>query len=463
MELEIQMLGGAEEIGANSCYLNIGGHGVVIDAGLHPRRRDKFALPDYDFLDGKQVNTFILTHAHTDHVGALPYFLKRQPYARMIATRPTRDLIEVMLRNTIKLLKLDSTEGLPENALEFYDFKLLNKFGTVFEGFLYGEEITLAEESYYNDTITQHAVKMTFHDAGHIIGSAAAKFRANGATIVHTGDIQLAKQSLLPGASLPMEPIDCLIIECTNGADENPLPYSDEKQRLADFINRITNQNGSVLLPTFALGKTQEVLKIVANLMNSGKIPRLPLYTGGMSKRIAKIYDRYAHSVPRTEPGFSLSSIQQTSVIYEKMMSEKFFHEPSIVIISSGMLNVGSPSYSLAQRWMELEHFGIGIMGYQDPSTPGYELLHSTKDEEFIMATKPTVRHCDVERFRFSAHATRQDLLEYIYSVQPKHLFLVHGDGTAAESVGASVKSRLPETKIYIPRLGVSYKIELSE
>lgn len=461
MELEVQILGGAEEIGANSCYLNIGGHGVVIDAGLHPRRRDKSALPDYDYLAEKPVNTFVLTHAHTDHVGALPYFLKRQPHARMIATRPTRDLIEIMLRNTIKLLKLDSTEGLPENALEFYDYKLLNKFGTVFEGFLYDEAITLAEDVKYNGNLAQHGVTLTFHDAGHIIGSAAAKFSVNGATILHTGDIQLAKQALLPGASLPQEPLDCLICECTNGADENPVPYTDEKQRLADFINRITNQNGSVLLPTFALGKTQEVMKIVSNLMNSGKIPRLPLYTGGMSKRIAKIYDRYAHSVPRTEPGFALSGIQQTSVVYDKMLAEKFFHEPSIVIISSGMLNVGSPSYALAQRWMEMEHFGIGIMGYQDPSTPGYELLHSTKGEQFIMATKPTTRVCDVERFRFSAHAARELLLEYIVSVKPKHLFLVHGDMAAAESVGAEVKSRLADTKVYIPRLGASYRMEL--
>lgn len=460
MELELQMLGGAEEIGANSCYLNIGGHGVVIDAGLHPRRRDKFALPDYDYLADKRVDTFVLTHAHTDHVGGLPYFMKRQPHARMIATRPTRDLIEIMLRNTIKLLKLDNEDGLPENALEFYDYKLLNKFGTVFEGFFYEDEIPLTEDKYYNGNLAQHGVMMTLHDAGHIMGSAAVKFVCNGTTILHTGDIQIAKQSLLPGASLPEGPIDCLIIECTNGADENPVPYTEEKQRLADFINRITNQNGSVLLPTFALGKTQEVLKIVANLMNSAKIPRLPIYTGGMSKRVGKIYDRYAHSVPRTEPGFALSSIPQVNVIYEKMMNEKFFTEPGIVIISSGMLNVGSPSYALAQRWMELEHFGIGIMGYQDPSTPGYALLHSNKGEEFIMADAPTTRKCDVERFRFSAHASRENLLSYIFSVQPKHLFLVHGDAGAAESVGAAVKSQLPETKVCIPRLGVPYKIE---
>jgi Cft2 family RNA processing exonuclease len=462
MELEIQLLGGAEEIGANSCYLNIGGHGVIIDAGLHPRRRDSLALPNYDYVAEKPVDTFILTHAHTDHVGGLPYFMKRQPHARMIATRPTRDLIEVMLRNTIKLLKLDSTDDLPPDGLDFYDFKLLNKFGTVFEGFLYNQDIRLAEEENFNGKITQRAVTLTLHDAAHIIGSAAAKFTIGGATIVHTGDIQLGKQSLLPGASLPLEHIDCLIMECTNGADENPRSYVEEKQRLADFINDITNRKGSVLLPTFALGKTQEVLKVVSNLMNSGKIPRLPIYTGGMSKRIGKIYDRYTHTVPRTEPGFELSSIPQVNVIYEKMMNEKFFNEPAIVIISSGMLNVGSPSHTLAQRWMEMENFGIGIMGYQDPSTPGYELLQSTKNEEFMMGGEATTRKCEVDRFRFSAHASREHLLNYVYTVKPKHLFLVHGDSAAAESIGAAVKKKLPETKVTIPTLGTSYKINLS-
>jgi Cft2 family RNA processing exonuclease len=101
-------------------------------------------------------------------------------------------------------------------------------------------------------------------------------------------------------------------------------------------------------------------------------------------------------------------------------------------------------------------------MGYQDPSTPGYELLQSTKNEEFMMGGTPTTRRCEVDRFRFSAHASREALLNYVYTVKPKHLFLVHGDGAAAESIGAAVKKKLPATKVTIPTLGTSYKIDLS-
>jgi Cft2 family RNA processing exonuclease len=461
MDVELIMLGGAEEIGANSCYLNIGGHGVIIDAGLHPRRRDRFALPQLEFIAEKIVHSFVLTHAHTDHLGGLPYMMKSQPHARMMTTRPTRDLIEIMLRSTIKLLKLDNTDGLPANALEFYDHALLDKFGMAFDAFLYDESIPLATETTYNGETLQHAVSMSFHDAGHIIGSAGVKFEAGGKTVFHSGDVQFARQSLLPGANFPQHHLDCLIIECTNGADENPRSYTDEKQRLADFINTITNQNGSVLLPTFALGKTQEVLKVVSNLMNSAKIPKLPIYTGGMSKRIAKIYDRYSHVVPRVEPGFSIRDIPQISVKYDEMLSGKFFNEPSIVVISSGMVNEGSPSHTLAQRWLDLPNFGIGMMGYQDPSAPGHALLESELGKEFMLGTKQVKRSCALEKFRFSAHSTRETILDYIFAVRPKHLFLVHGDAAASESVGAAVKAHFPETSVYIPTLGTSYKMEL--
>jgi cleavage and polyadenylation specificity factor subunit 3 len=466
MNIELMMLGGAGEIGANSCYVNIDGHGVLIDSGLHPRRRDREALPQLELLGERPVHTFVLTHAHTDHLGGLPYIMKSLPHARMIATRPTRDLIEIMLRNTIKLFKLDDVSQLPAGALDFYVPTMLDKFPVVFEGTLYNEPLKLQHKtSIYNGASGTSAsaddITLTFHDAGHIIGSAGVMFEAGGATIMHTGDVKFSPQALLTGASLPRHHLDCLIIECTNGAEDKPHTYGEEKERLADFINRIIGQDGSVLLPTFALGKTQEVLKIVSELMNAGKIPKLPIFTGGMSKRISKIYDRYAHTVPRVESGFQLTSIPLTYIKYETMMNGKFFNQPSIVIISSGMLNEGSPSYRLAQRWLGIRNFGIGVMGYQDPSTPGYALLQSERDVEFTMANKPTTRACELERFRFSAHARRDELLDYIFATKPKHIFLVHGDPAATASMSATVKANFPEMNVIIPGLGESYRLEL--
>ncbi len=462
MNVEVVMLGGAEEIGANSCYVNVGGTGVIIDAGLHPRRRDKMAFPQMQYVQDKPVDVFVLTHAHTDHLGGVPYLMKAQPNLRMIATRPTRDLVEVMLRGTIKLLQLDNPDELPPGALSLYDRSLADKFSMVFEGFAYKDPITITDGEWSTgEGRTREALTMTLHDAAHIIGSAGVLMEAGGAAIMHTGDVQFAKQALLPGASFPRHHMDALIIETTNGADENPRNYKQEKDRLAQFINEITGNNGSVLLPVFALGKTQEVLKIVYNLMNAGKIPRLPVYTGGMSRRISQIYDRYCYAVPRVEPGFELGDIPQISIAYDEMLSGKYFTQPSIVIISSGMLNVGSPSYQLAQRWMEISHFGIGMMGYQDPSAPGYDLLQSERGKPFLLAGKKVTRKCHLDKFRFSAHSPREMLLDYIFDVKPNHLFLIHGETEAAESIGLAVKENLPLTKVYIPALGKSYHFEV--
>ncbi|MCU0427883.1 MAG: MBL fold metallo-hydrolase [Candidatus Kapabacteria bacterium] len=465
MTIELMMLGGAGEIGANSCYLNINGHGMVIDAGLHPRRRDRAALPEVEVLGDRPVHSFVLTHAHTDHLGGFPYMLKSLPHARMITTRPTRDLVEIMLRNTIKLFNLEPTTQLPSGALEYYAPAMLDKFSPVFDAVLYNEPVALStDDTQYGSSAALTAPKdltLTFHDAGHIIGSAGVLVEANGAAIMHTGDVKFSPQALLKGASFPKHHLDCLIIECTNGAEENPHGYEEEKTRLAEFITHIYNQNGSVLLPTFALGKTQEVLKIVHELRQAERIPKMPIFTGGMSKRITKIYDRYAEAVPRQEPGFLLKSIPLTYVKYETMMSGKFFNEPSIVIISSGMLNEGSPSYQLAQRWMTIRNFGIGVMGYQDSSTPGYALLHSERDVEFTMANKTVIRACELERFRFSAHARRDELLDYIFATKPNHLFLVHGDPAATESMRSAVEANFPDINITIPQHGESYQFEV--
>ncbi|MCS6808923.1 MAG: MBL fold metallo-hydrolase [Bacteroidota bacterium] len=464
MTIELLMLGGAGEIGANSCYININGHGIIIDAGLHPRRRDRAALPELERLGGRPVHSFILTHAHTDHVGALPYVVKTLPALRMITTRPTRDLVEIMLRNTMKLFQLEPTVELPAGALDYYTPAMLETFSLLFHTAAYEEPIVLSKEHQpvgLSSMTDSNDIRLTLYDAGHIIGSAALLLETNGSAVIHTGDIKFSPQALLNGSSLPKHHVDCLIIECTNGADESPHSYEEEKLRLARFINHITNQHGSVLLPTFALGKTQEVLKIIFELMQAQRIPVLPIFTGGMSKRITKIYDRYAHTVPRREPGFLLKSIPLTYINYETMMSERFFREPSIVIVSSGMLNEGSPSYQLAQRWVTLRNFGIGIMGYQDPSTPGYALLHSERGVEFSMGGVNVTRECELERFRFSAHAQRDELLEYIFATRPKHLVLVHGDTAAIESVRATVQAHCDDISILVPEHGVGYQMEV--
>jgi Cft2 family RNA processing exonuclease len=450
---ELIILGGAEEIGANSSYLNLNETGFIVDAGLHPQKRNRDSLPHYEHIEFKPTDAFILTHAHTDHLGGVPYMMKFNPHIRMIATRPTRDLCEIMLQNTVKLLRRDAPDGIPPDTLSLYDYTVVERMGMLVEGYQYEEDIAVTGKFGMSD------VNIRLYDAGHILGSAAVQFTTGGKTVLHTGDVQFHKQDLLPGASLPRHHVDALIMECTNGATENAPTRDEEKQRLADFINMVSNRGGSVLLPTFALGKTQEVLKLVHGLMLAGKIPTLPIYSGGMSRKISVVYDRYCYAVPRVHPGFEMTDIPQRDIVWEELYTGDYFREPSIVIASSGMMNVGSTSFLLVQRWMRTPHFGIAFTGWLDPNAPGYELLHSPKNESFIFAGRKAKRKCDVDKFRFSAHATREDLMGFVMDVKPKKVFLIHGDTPACESIGAQILRDLPQTKVCLPQLGKSYSL----
>lgn len=448
---EFIQLGGAEEIGANSTYINLGGNGIIIDAGLHPRRRDAKALPDYEPTRHKAADYFILTHAHSDHVGGLPYLMKFHPGMRFLTHRATRDVSEIMLRDSAKLLRSGIRSEFPEGALSLYNAEILQQIGMIFEGLRFEEPLVLRSDRAHAD------VKMTLFPAGHILGAAGILLECEGFSVFHTGDVSFDDQSLIPKASFPRHHVDVLITECTNGADESEHNRTDEIAKFASFINQVSNEGGSVLVPVFSLGKTQEVLKILYDLMRKGSIPTLPMYTGGMSKKISTIYDRYCYSVPRVTPGFELTDIPQVSLDYGDLHSQPYLTEPSIVVASSGMMNRGTASYKLAWEWHRKANFGIAFVGYQDPDSPGYALLHSEPDEPFHFVYKNMKRRCKIGKFRFTAHASRTSIVDHILDVRPKKVFLIHGENEALDSIGLTIKEHLPGTKVCVPRQGISY------
>lgn len=448
------ILGGAEEIGANSCYLNMAGTGILIDAGLHPRDRAERALPLLDALEHRQTDVLVVTHAHTDHLGGLPYVLRKLPHLRTVMTHATRDLSHDMLHNCAKLLKTDITRWFPKEALDYYKRDVIEMLRHDFEALPYSVPHVL--RGFHGE----HDVELSLHPAGHILGSASVQLSCNGLSILHTADIQFDHQSMMARAHVPRHHVDCLITEATNAFSDRPTDHANESKRLAQFITHVTNGNGSVLIPSFALGKTQEILRTLYTLMRKGSIPTVPIYTGGLGVKINKVYDQYCYTEPLRTPGFEVSDIPQERIRFESLFTNDYMRHPSIVVASSGMMSKGTTSYALATAWMQKPNFGIAVIGYQDPDSPGFGLLHSSPNRPFDFGGRTLQRSCMLDRFRFSAHASLEGLLGLIMDVRPSTLCIVHGEPEACDHLALCVRERLPGTRIIIPRLGRAYEIE---
>ena len=447
------MLGGAEEIGANCCYLELDGTGILIDAGLHPRNRTVSAFPNIDLLDNYPADVLAITHAHTDHIGALPYVMRRLPYVRPIMTAATRDLSHIVLHNGARLLRTEIGRTFPAQWLEFFDKEVVEQLRYAFEALPYDEPLTFRGYS------GRSHVTMTYHWSGHILGSASVTLECNGLRILHTADVKFDDQVVLPKAKLPRGHVDVLITECTNAAADHTPLFPEESKRLAAFINTISQNNGSVLIPTFALGKLQEMIPLLYGMMRRGSIPHMPIYTGGMGVRINKIYDQYCYSDPMKRPGFEVSDIPQERLRRSELDTGGYFKHPSIVLAPSGMMNVDTMSYKLALQWMGLSNYGVAFVGFQDPEAPGHALLSSEQSKPFDFGTRRVTRSCKIERFRFSGHALREDLIGLALDTQPSTIVITHGDSAACDRLALELHEQLPHARIIIPQLGARYTV----
>ncbi|MDR3628376.1 MAG: MBL fold metallo-hydrolase [Ignavibacteriaceae bacterium] len=437
-------LGGAGEVGANCYYLNISGTGIILDCGIHPQKTGLEALPAFDLIDDKAVDYVLISHAHQDHIGALPYLVKRHPYIKIIATPQTRALAELTLHNSVAILKQQLKE---EDKLEVYTHEEIDLLIQSIEYKAYGEEFIL---NGYNQ-IGSNPTLAKFYDAGHILGSAGIYLEHGDDKIFYTGDVNLNKQALLPGANIPDIKTDTLILETTYGGTDSSmlLNWNEESLRLASAINKTIIAGGSILIPVFSLGKTQEVLTTIWDLMNKNKIIQTDIYTGGLADKISRVYDYNRYVVNRIDPEFEISDIPKED-LYEVDNVERFFKNPCIVLAASGMLIEGTASFNLARRWLRQSDSAIFTVGYMAENTPGFKLAGAKKGNKIKLngSDEEDVK-CTVEQFRFSSHSRREELIAIVRKMKPAKVILVHGEPAGINWIGSSILKNNSEVKVF--------------
>lgn len=442
-------LGGANEIGANSYYLNIAGTGIVLDCGMHPQKIGLKALPRFDLINELPVDFVLITHAHQDHLSALLYLVKLHPYIKIITTPQTRALAELTLHNSVSILR----EQIKDKEMEVYSHEEVDLLIKTIDYRNY--ENTFEISGYNHQSV--NPIKITFFDAGHILGSASILIEHEEKTVFYTGDINTDKQMLQPGCVLPKLKPDVLIIESTYGAteSENLLSWEKEANRLASSINKIFNNNGSILIPVFALGKMQEILATLWHLIERGKLIQTDIFIGGIGEKINRVYDYNRYVVRRVDKEFDLSSIPVKN-FYRVNHPNDFFKQPCIVLASSGMLIEGTASYKLTKHWLKQKNSGIFTVGYMEGSTPGYILSNAKRGEKIQLTPfmEPAEVRCSIKKFRFTAHAKRERLLEIAEKMNPQKIIVVHGDPQAISWIGASILKKDKTKTVYAAEPG---------
>lgn len=444
-------LGGADEVGANCFYLNIFGTGLLLDCGTHPRKKGKDSLPRFELIKNEPLDFAIISHAHQDHIGALPFLVQEFPHVIIYSTYQTKEIADLTLHNAANIL---AQENSSEDGLRNYTHEEINLLVKSVRDVEYNKSFELCGLRHS----LNEKIKITLTDAGHILGAASVIIEIAGQKIVYTGDINLSNQTLMQGADIsPFANSTILLTETTYGATDSEKlgSWGSEARRFAKHANKVLHNGGSVLIPVFALGKTQELLATVYNLMQGKILTEAAIYTGGIGREISNIYDRSRYLVNYRDREFVLKDIPQNNVLDVEDLNV-FKKNPGIVFASSGMILRGTTSYRLVEYWLKQSNFGIFGVGYMDAETPGYKIMNTKKGENILLSeiNEPKNVLCEIERFYFPSHSKREDLLMIAKQSNASKIILLHGESNAKNWIGGQLLEQNKSIKLYSAELG---------
>lgn len=449
--IDLNRLGG---IGANSTYVQIGSFNILIDAGLNPKELGYDAMPDFSPIEDVELDLIILTHCHLDHLGSLPVVSGHNPEAPVITSVPNIELAPRMLRNSINVMKRQREEhGISDYPLFLHrDVVDLSK-RLVAQRYDRGEIYTKGNEK----------IEVILHSSGHVAGAAAVELLHAGRRIVFSGDVLFEHQRTLPGAKLPQGEIDTLILETTRGASarQPDLTRKSEVARLIAQIETILQRGGSCLIPVFALGRMQELFKIIYEARNNGHIPKTPIYAAGLGMDICNYFHKIHERTGLIDFSFKMMEKLNVRALDPNMRPGRDLPRKGIYIVSSGMMVEHTPSYKVAASLLPHANNGLCFVGYCDGDTPGGKLLATRDEGSFFFETLDYLApiRASIEQFDLSGHADREQLAEYATQSQARSIVLTHGDPDARAWFQTTLNQSLSEGTVLDPAPLTEYTV----
>jgi Cft2 family RNA processing exonuclease len=457
LELHLKFINLARrtEIGANSYHLEIGRHRLLLDCGMHPKNTGEDALPNFKAIGDREVEAILVSHAHQDHIGTLPVGMRRFPSARIFMTEATADVGSILLHNSVNVMTRQREE-IGETSYPLFTHREIDRASERWRWCPMRQRISIAGEraaQREKDTLT-----FEFFDAGHVLGSTGVMLRAEGQTVFYTGDVNFDDQTIMQTAVFPEDKIDTLIMECTRGdhAKPNGWTRAREERRLAKALVAAFEREACVLIPVFALGKTQEVLAMLYKFRRQRLLPEFSIYIGGLSSKFTDIYDRRTHMTRRQLPRLRLMREVAPFVLNDETVRDTAVRGGRVYVLSSGMMIPKTLSNVFARRIIENPQHSIFFVGYANPESPAGLLREAGQGGEVALdPDKPPQRiRCNIEQFQFSAHSTRESLIDYAKRISPKKILLVHGEPPAVEWMRTTLSNELSGSEVIVPTPG---------
>jgi Cft2 family RNA processing exonuclease len=453
--MKVFFSGGSGEVGASCVLINVDGKNLVFDCGIRMTSDDQ--LPDLQLIkDSGGVDAIFLSHAHMDHSGCLPVLSREYPEAKIYMTHATKDLIKVLLYDSLKIM--DSREFEIPVFAEVHVENMLNRI------LCYSPDYTF--KPFDND------ISVTFHSAGHVLGASSIYVVGKEGTIFYSGDFSVFKQRTVEGAFIGKLRPDISIFESTYG-ERLHSNRKIEENRLIEKVGEVIESGNKILIPAFALGRAQEIILILKSAINKGTLKPFRIYVDGMINDICRIYSRnpnYLRNQHRKKilkgNGIfydeNVVSVPRNNAEREKIVNDP---EPCCIISSSGMLT-GGPSQFYAEKLSKDKGNFIAITGYQDEESPGRHLLElanndSNEDKFLKLGNKNVPVLCDIGKYGLSAHADKTEIISAIHSMGSKNVYLVHGQKEVSQNLALELQKEYRRGFVHVPVNGESFDISV--
>lgn len=463
--MNITFFGAAGEVTGSKHVLEHNGYSILLDCGLHQgRRRQAYALNKDLPFSVSALNAVILSHAHADHCAALPMLAKAGYTGKIYATPATIDIARLIMLDSAKLQQSDYEhllgEGIPESEVlpPLYSIQDVEKIVQLFEPV----EYCRLEDGWHE---LNSEIRFKFYDAGHILGSAVTVIEYDEEEakkhLLFTGDLGHGGVPILHDPEHINETIDSVIIECTYG-DRLHRPLGEVDKLLIEIITEAVKKRKKIIVPAFALGRTQEIIYILHRLYKEKKIPALPIYIDSpLSNSITEVFSKYMNEfdekaqtdfIDHHESPFAFNNLHYVTTREESKALNKM-EGPMMVIASSGMAEGGRILHHLEHNvWND--NSIIMLTGYQAEHTLGRKIA-AGHERVPIFGRFHDLKAQVIIVNEFSAHADQGKLLSYLKDLkQLHHVFLVHGEGEALTIFKEVTSAVLPQVAISIPQPG---------